>query len=507
MLKDVMMYNHYDQYDRVSRRMLDESLETYHLYRENLSVINQVAYFYYQLNDFYNALDFVLKGHGLKSTNFPNEYYFTIKLTGDIYRKLGAFESAIQYYMIALKNLGNLDTKRKQCNLLRLLSTVYTESGVYDLATDYGVESLQMAELIQDNRLIGDANLALCRIQLRRKLADKALKYGLKAVEMYRSVDYQKGLALINLEIASIYAYNKDNVLSMSFYKKALGISMDIGFEAGIVHSNYLLGSLLFKEGHQTKALLILEEALDVSRRNGVQKHKVDLYYLLSEIYAAGGDFELAYNAYKTGTELNEHIRSEKHKERIFKLQNEYNLYLKEQQLEHYREENMSLEKRNKELTEEVIRDPLTHLLNRRGLRNAIAGFSYSGQHTLMLCDIDDFKLINDQYGHPCGDILLKSISELMERYSDDNALIARWGGEEFLILLQKTTLEAGVEYAQKMMNRIAFEEFGCDEHTFRVTMTFGVASLIGDFETSIHLADQRLYQGKRDGKNRVIFK
>lgn len=508
MVKDIYLYNHYDQYDRVSRRMLEESLETYDLYSENLSVINQVAYFYYQRNDFYHALDFVLKAHALTITyNYPNEYYFTIKLTGDIYYKLGAFESASKYYMMALNQTGDIDTNRKKCDILCSLSATYLESGILDLATDYGVEALQMAELLEEDLLIGNANLELCRIHRKRRLGDKALKFGLKSVEMYKKTEDQRGLALIYLEIASIYANQKDMMLSMNFYEKALGISMDIGFEEGIIHSNYLLGSLMFKEGNTGKALIVLEEALEVSRRNSLGTHKVDLYYLLSEIYAETGEFELAYNAYKTGTELNEHIRSERHRERIYQLQNEFNMSLKDQQLKHYKEENQTLERRNKELTEEVIRDPLTHLLNRRGLRNAISGIEYLAKDTLILCDIDDFKQINDQYGHPCGDVLLQSISDLMVKYSGEKDLIARWGGEEFLILLPDTSMEAAVEYAQRMMNRIALEEFGCDDHSFRVTMTFGIASMIGDFETSIHLADQRLYEGKGNGKNQVVFK
>ncbi len=508
MVKEVYLYNHYDQFERVSRRMLEESLETYELYKENLSVINQVAYFYFQRNDLYHALDFVLKAHALTITvNYPNEYYFTIKLTGDIYYKLGAFESASKYYMMALNQTGDIDTNRKKCDILCSLCETYRRSGVLDLATDYGVEALQIAELMEDDQLIGNANLELCSIHLNRRLSDKALKFGLKAVETYKKVDDKKGLALIYLEIATIYANNKDMVLSMNFYEKALGLSMDIGFEEGIIRSNYLLGNLMFKEGNIGKALIVLEEALEISRRNSLGVYKVELYYLLSEVYAEIGEFELAYNAYKTGTELNEHIRSEGHRERIYQLQNEYNMSVKEQQLRHYREENQTLEKLNKELTEEVIRDPLTHLLNRRGLRNAIGGLKYLARDTLILCDIDDFKQINDRFGHPCGDVLLQNISELMVGYSSEYDMIARWGGEEFLILLPDTSLEAGVEYAQKLMNRIATKEFGCEEHSFRVTMTFGVASMIGDFETSIHLADQRLYEGKRNGKNQVVFK
>jgi len=507
MIQEVYSYDHYHSYERTTKRMIEEGLEAYQLYRENLSVINQLAYSYYYVGDYFKALDYTLKAHALRDIGpDKDEYYFTLKLTGDIYRKLSIHESAVNYYMKALKNIGPSDTKRKRCDVLRHMATVYTEINTLDLATDYGVEALQMAELFEDQGLIGDANLALCRIHLARRLNDKALKFGLKAVEMYKATNRQKGLVLVYLEIASIYANNNDYILAQNFYERALTISTEINFESGIIFSNYLLGKLLYRRGYARRAQAILEDALEISRRHNIQKHKVDLYYLLSDIYAGNEEFELAYNAYKTGTELNEHLRSDKHKEKIYKLQNEYNLYVKELQLKHYKEENMTLELKNRQLTQEVIRDPLTGLLNRRGLKNSIAGLSYGGNHIIILSDIDDFKFVNDEYGHPCGDVLLKGISRLLSMNSKSNYRVSRWGGEEFLMVLPSTTLEAGVEYAYDMLTKISNETFLYQEHKFNVTMTFGLAPLIGDFETSIHLADQRLYEGKGNGKNQVVY-
>lgn len=507
-VENVYKYNFYSRYQQATKRAVDDGLEAYNLYKNNLSIINQVAYSYYYVNDYFNSLDFVLKGLNLDDGYKTNEEcYYTNKLAGDIYRKLGISNSAISYYNIAIEKIGNQDKQRKKCDILRHLAMVYTDSRTLDLATDYAVEALQLAELIRDDKLIGDANLVLCRIYSYRKLFDKSLKFGLKSLEMFKKLDYSKGMVLSFLELASIYAYQNDPELSKNFYERAQLLSEEINYSSGIVFSNYLLGRLLYNQGNKERALYILEQALGESRRLNFHSHKVKLYYLLSDLYADSHDYELAYNAYKTGTELKNHQSSERNRERIYQLQNEYNLFVKEKQIKQYKEENVNLEKMNRQLNEEVQLDALTSLLNRRGLRRSIQNFGFDGSHMIVLSDIDNFKLINDEYGHPCGDVLLKGIAKIFKDNSKGNVRIARWGGEEFLMVLPMTTIEACVEYTNGILKKISEHIFEYNGQEFSVTMTFGIAPLIGDFETSIHLADQRLYFGKRHGKNKVIYK
>lgn len=503
----VYTYTYYSQYSQGTNKYLKDSLEAYEIEKNNLSFLNQVAYCYYYNNDYFNALDFVLKAHNLpKEQQNTNDYYYTLKLTGDIYRKLGIYESAIYYYFEATKHIGDMDKQRKRCDIDRHIGMVYTAINTLDLATDYAVEALQIAELVRDKKLIGEANLSLCRISAIRKLYDKSLKYGIKAVEMFKEIDATKGLVLIYLELASVYEHSDDNNMSKSFYERALMLSTEIEYNSGVIFSNLLLGKLLSKEGYTKRALYILEEALTLSRKFNIQRHKVDLYYSLAELYADTGDYELAYNSYKTGTELKENQQANGNQQRIFKLQNEYNLYMKEKELKQYIEQNESLEKINRKLTKEVQMDPLTGLLNRRGLRHAINNLTFDGRHFVILCDIDDFKLINDEYGHPCGDSLLKELAQLFYNNIKNNYRVARWGGEEFLMILPSTSQEEALAFAQMLLNKIREYKFTCDKFFIQATLTFGVTPLLDEFEASIHLADERLYKGKNNGKNQIVF-
>jgi len=500
-------YDYYSYLERATRRQLEEHLEAYYLYKENISIINQLAHTYYYMNDYFNALDFVMKIHNLPEHNKnKEEYYFTLKLTGNIYRKLNINDSALHYFVEALKNIGDIDTKRKRCHINRLISGVYTKIRALELATDHAVESLQTAELLMDNKLIGDANFALCKIHSIRKQYEKALKFGLKAVEMFREIDAQKGLTLVFLEIANIYANENDQALAKNFYERSLMLSTEINYFEGMIFGNYLLGKMLFRQGYKDRALIVVEEAIAVSRKNNSNEFKVELYYLISDIYAANKEYELAYNALKTGVELYQHIVAERNKEKIYKLQNDYNLFVKNKELKSYIEQNSSLEKMNRQLSEEVQHDALTNLLNRRGLRRAINNLGFEGNHILILGDIDDFKKVNDECGHPCGDMLLQEISKVLRDSCKSNYRVARWGGEEFLMVLPSTTLESAIEFTTIIREKIEDIHISHEQHVFNITMTFGVALMIGDFETSIHLADQRLYFGKRHGKNQVVY-
>lgn len=503
----VYNYDYYSYLERVTKRQLEDQLEAYELYKENISIINQLACTYYYMHDYFNALDYVMKIHNLSEHGRnKEEYYFTLKLTGDIYRKLNINESSIHYYMEALKHITDIDAKRKRCHLNRLISMVYTKIRALEMATDYAVESLQLSELIMDNKLIGDANFALCKIHTLRRQYEKALKFGIKSVEMFKSVKADKGLTLVYLEIANIYANENDQILAKNFYERALMLSTEVNYSEGMIFGNYLLGKLLFKQGYKERALIIVEDAISVSRKNNANDIKADLYYLISDIYAANKEFELAYSALKTGMEIHQHLIAEHNKEKIYKLQNDYNLYIKNKELKQYMEQNSSLEKLNRQLSEEVQHDALTNLLNRRGLRRSIQNLAFEGNHIIILGDIDDFKRVNDECGHPCGDMLLLEISKVLRDSCKSHYRVARWGGEEFLLVLPSTTMESAIEFTSIVMEKVENILITHENRQFNVTMTFGLAAMIGDFETSIHLADQRLYYGKRNGKNQVVY-
>jgi diguanylate cyclase (GGDEF)-like protein len=171
------------------------------------------------------------------------------------------------------------------------------------------------------------------------------------------------------------------------------------------------------------------------------------------------------------------------------------------------------LKRRLDELTALQGLDPLTGLANRRGFDQAMAlEVERSGRFrtplTLCVMDLDDFKAVNDTYGHPCGDTALKAVASILEAETRLIDTAARIGGEEFAILLPGT----GLVRACKLLERIQAAVFGtrirCGETEFSVTMSMGVAGYRGkhvpDAAVLMEEADQAMYRAKRAGKNRI---
>ena len=151
--------------------------------------------------------------------------------------------------------------------------------------------------------------------------------------------------------------------------------------------------------------------------------------------------------------------------------------------------------------------DALTGLLNRRSLRPLADTLADTQEHfCVALGDIDDFKKVNDTYGHDAGDTALKTVAEAIRNGISDDDIGCRWGGEEMLLVLRGSDEEC-LERLRTIWHNIADKEMQHEGGAFRVTITFGFVSCseTRDIEKLVSLADKRLYVGKTSGKNVIV--
>lgn len=173
---------------------------------------------------------------------------------------------------------------------------------------------------------------------------------------------------------------------------------------------------------------------------------------------------------------------------------------------------NLELNGLLKKLERAAMSDFVTGLINRRcmtqKIKAQIAGNKRNHQiSTIILADIDNFKKVNDTYGHDCGDLALKSVADLMKAGLREEDVIARWGGEEFLLMLPNTNLAGGYNVAEKIRVAVEKNVFNYYEKEFFLTITLGVAELLPPLgiDDSIKRADEALYKGKEASKNCVV--
>lgn len=185
-------------------------------------------------------------------------------------------------------------------------------------------------------------------------------------------------------------------------------------------------------------------------------------------------------------------------KQRIFS-----HLDVKKQRDDLYRQ-NAALKSDMERLNYMAFRDGLTGLYNRRyAIEQLPQDLLGTEQTVLVLADIDDFKNINDTYGHDAGDKLLICIAQIFDGINAEHITV-RWGGEEFLIILFHVSSEEAMRQMDQLRQEIEQFQVQHQKKHFSCSMTFGLYSYQAQqaIDENVHCADQALYQGKRKGKN-----
>ena len=180
---------------------------------------------------------------------------------------------------------------------------------------------------------------------------------------------------------------------------------------------------------------------------------------------------------------------------------------------EKIRQLNDDLEKANHELEQLAAYDALSGLLNRRTLFSRISVEIERATRmrvplTGLMVDIDRFKSVNDNYGHPCGDLVIREIGVKLQNRLRKYDFAGRYGGEEFFVLLSNSTEVQAERIGDRFRREMAETRFTCNGESFAVTLSIGVARFRdGDTQDSwIEHADRALYQAKDSGRNRVVI-
>jgi diguanylate cyclase (GGDEF)-like protein len=178
------------------------------------------------------------------------------------------------------------------------------------------------------------------------------------------------------------------------------------------------------------------------------------------------------------------------------------------------KERTFELMEANRKLNELSITDGLTGLYNHRYfLRKLETEFGkalrYGRSLALLLLDIDHFKEVNDRYGHPCGDLVLKNLAGLLKDHLRNSDAAARCGGDELAVILPETNKSKASEVAEKLRRQLEKSPIAWNGELFSITCSIGVAAIpdivIEDWNALLESADKSLYLAKRKGRN-IVF-
>lgn len=175
----------------------------------------------------------------------------------------------------------------------------------------------------------------------------------------------------------------------------------------------------------------------------------------------------------------------------------------------------IEIQKLVSEMNSEIIKDALTGIYNRRFIDERLPvdmmkSFSLNKPLSIIMCDIDFFKSVNDNYGHLGGDYILVQFASLLKKNISNNNWVARYGGEEFIIVLNNVDNDTAFNISEKIRKEIEKSSFEYDGVKINITSSFGIYTLDSydlniDIKSIIGYADKKLYEAKKTGRNRSV--
>ncbi|MDO9576592.1 MAG: diguanylate cyclase [Candidatus Cloacimonadales bacterium] len=303
----------------------------------------------------------------------------------------------------------------------------------------------------------------------------KSIDYCNQALKIALKNDDKNQIVVTYNILASAYSLLGDDITSAVYLEKSLSLQM--GY---LSPQNSILQQIAeIRRDRAIKELELTNKDLLLSKQRTIQKYYI-IIGLLIVVFA--------------GISLNQWQLVAKTNKKLHKTVHELN-------------------SANYKLEQISRTDPLTKISNRRDMIEKIEHekkrFARNGKpFVLIMVDIDNFKQVNDKFGHDAGDFVLESIAHLMQSSVRKQDIIGRWGGEEFLLLLPETDVEGGNSLAEKIRRSVSVTPYMISNKKIPITVTLGVSVYDRpmEFEQCIKVADQALYEGKSKGKNCVVM-
>lgn len=469
-----------------------------------------------------------------------------LRLMGQAFIEKGNFARAVNFLLKALKQCEAISFEtldkffatqkhEEKAILFRNIAIAYSHLENYEQAIAYYKIAFPIFES-HDSSFAPRTlyNIGIAYQQLER--LDDAMHYYKRSAYAYEAQHNRVGVAISKIGIGTIHtekgAFNAAEKNFLPAMKTLENNKDYLGFYEDAIRE---FGNLKFMTGHYDDALKHFEQLLTLfekSKRPTV--HVALLHEDFYKAYKAKKDYPNALKHHELYHELISNYEKQEQAENInqlmvkFDTQKAHNdkeaLELKSEALERevkIRKEmqlelakaKVLLQKKNIELRELSHQDGLTKLNNRRYLNYALTEHfnkakTSSSFLSIIMLDIDNFKKVNDSFSHAVGDEVLRVLAILMQKHCRDTNVTARFGGEEFVVLLPNTDLNAAKLVAESIRSAIESYDWAVVHAELSITASLGLASLREHAhpEALLAEADDHLYKAKRTGKNKVFY-
>ena len=412
------------------------------------------------------------------------------------YYCIGDFDIA---FNMIIKHKEICDRKGDEADLLQssnFLFLIYEHNNELLKAKDILNKSIELGSKLCKYNILSSVYSNYSHIYLLEENYEEALKMGIRGLDIAKSYVPESIILEIKakLNISKAYIGIKEFELAKKLIDEIINNEeLDI-FIREKSQAYDLLGHWFAKQDLNiksfeafTKAKELTETYNDVKFLKLIQEERCKLCDIMGEI-------KLGYKVQKEYIELLGEINKMDLDQTI--LKHEINLELKE-------------------IEKKANIDFLTGAYNRRYLEEIVNKLIKENakkreEIAFIFFDIDKFKLINDRYGHIFGDNVIKSVSEICKANLRHDDIFARYGGDEFGIILIGASLETAIDRANKILDYVRNIKLIINEEVVNITLSIGVTDLLSskatDFDTLLHSADMKLYEAKKLGRNKVYY-
>lgn len=442
----------------------------------------------------------------------------TCNVYGVIYQPLGNFAQALEYYLQALTLLEDTPkTDYFHIVVIGNLGLIYLEMGEYKEAEYYLQESLKYAEEIHNDVIAGDVYDNLCKLYTYQKDYEHAREFGERALQCFINTEHVRGESDAYNSLGHVHMAQDDPQKALEYHRRALPLTQELAHRYEEAESCRFIARALCALDNVQEALISINAALIIADELEVPQLIYRSHREKANIYKKIGDFEAALKHHELFYAVKEKVFKQDSERRVRTMALMEQLKDAQEQSEFLQQKNETLEKEintRKRLQSQLeyiaTIDPLTELFNRRAFFHKIESvINEQGAAPIaaILLDVDNFKDVNDQYGHLAGDLALRKVGELIQKAIRNDQLPCRFGGDEFAIFLPDTSLQQAKKFATQLHTQIldTIIEFKEMKIPFEVSLGIAIAENMDvEIDNLLDRADQALYEAKAAGKNQI---
>jgi diguanylate cyclase (GGDEF)-like protein len=448
------------------------------------------------------------------------------------YASLGEFEAAIDAVFGAYRINIELEDVLGMIWSLNNISGMYHQLGDNETSLEYASKAIERCESIGDlvRKASSLTNQGIARCGLGRY--PEAIKDFEDSLAITRDLELKDFTAQTLVNLAEALSGTGAHAKALETLDEALEMVRANKQTEGVVYCLLNAAKIELAQRHSTEAIQYADAAIEAAQDADLKLLEFQCFEIKAQAYKQQNSFEQALTAFEEFHRLEKEVRDDaaNRKMRVFNAQREAERLRGEAKLEQLRNVELmqalealeqanqakttllvELEEKTSELELLVLQDPLTRLYNRRHLENYLTEeFSRAtlGNHPLpvAMLDVDDFKYVNDTFGHLIGDQVLQHLAGILHTVLRSSDMPARYGGEEFAFVLPRSTPQDALIVCERIRSTVEKYDWEAIQTGLKVTVSIGMVwdTNVANFEKLISRADDRLYEAKRYGKNLV---